>query len=193
MVRFKTVFILLIVAAIKTTRGTNPWSFNHPTFSLWNGLVWNQAGMKTQSGEIHDHSLLTILFASHAGKTSVRKCLDADHSHIWVPLSLLFFGSWNCRRKLQWANGCKLDYLLHFNLLDALSMVPSLSMVHFQLAWCLLYIAESFYGSIFFICLCTMSVETRDQCCLVLSSEQNLQSSFGLFLNFEGNYESNLF
>jgi len=71
-------------------------------------------------------------------------------------------------------------------LLDALCMVPSLSMVHFQLAWCLLYIAESFYGSIFFIRLCTMFVETRDQCCLVLGSEQNLQSSFGLFLNLKG-------
>lgn len=34
--------------------------------------------MKTQSGEIHDHSLLTILFASRAGKSSVRKCVDAD-------------------------------------------------------------------------------------------------------------------
>jgi hypothetical protein len=38
--------------------------------------------MKTQSGEIHDHSLLTILFASPAGKSSVRKCVDADQSHI---------------------------------------------------------------------------------------------------------------
>jgi hypothetical protein len=93
---------------------------------------------------------------------------------------------------LQWANGCMHDYLLRFNLLDALSMVLSLSMVHFQLAWCLLYIAESFYRSIFFIRLCRMPVETRDQCCLVLGSEQNVQSSFGLFLNFEGNYQSNL-
>ncbi len=36
-----------------------------------------------------------------------------------------------------------------------------------------------------------MPVETRDQCCLVLGSEQKLQSSFGLFFNFEGNYQSN--
>jgi hypothetical protein len=61
--------------------------------------------MKTESGEIHDHSLLTILFANRGGKSSVRKCVDADQRHIRVPFSLLFFWKLELQKKItvsQW-------------------------------------------------------------------------------------------